>query len=216
MNDRNATDEGDQPDRVGIVLAGGDSSRFGEQDKALATIGETTMLERVVTRISKAVDEVVVSCHDGQVGAFERALADGPSPAYVTDPEPGQGPLVGLRAALGQVDAPYAAVVACDMPAVDPTFLAYLFDVGADCDGAIPRLRDDHLQPMQAVYRSDGLLDACEQRLDAGDQRLLSAVDSLDIHVVDPTAVAAVTDWRSLTNINTQRDLASLARRLDG
>ncbi len=73
------------PDRVlGVVLAGGQSSRFGS-DKALAEIGGATLLDRAVAALAPQCAKVVVA---GRAGG----LAD--------RPRTGLGPLGGLCAAL--------------------------------------------------------------------------------------------------------------------
>lgn len=63
-------------DRAGVVLAGGFSTQFGDRDKALATADGDPMLARVVDRLNRIVDEVVVSCRRAQREEFERASAD--------------------------------------------------------------------------------------------------------------------------------------------
>lgn len=77
------------PQRIlGVVLAGGRSSRFGS-DKALAEIGGRTLLDRALTTLARQCDAVVVAGRDDVPGT---ALAD--------RPRAGMGPLGGLCAAL--------------------------------------------------------------------------------------------------------------------
>lgn len=76
---------------LGAVLAGGQSSRFGS-DKALARIGDETLLERVRAALARQSDAVCVvgRCHDGLT---------------IPDwPRPGMGPLGGLAGALRYAD----------------------------------------------------------------------------------------------------------------
>jgi len=222
-------------DCTGVMLAGGHSQRFGDADKALARIDGEPMLARVVDRVGAFAPAVVVSCREDQRARFAEVL--GPDVRYVTDPSPDGGPLVGLHAALGDVSTAYVAVVACDMPAVDPDFLSVLFDYasgregargddaggngdgqdgaggsGDGPDGAVPRLREGYRQPTQAVYRTDALGRACADQLAAGSHSLREALDRLELRVLDPETVAEHTTWRSLTNVNTREDLASFRR----
>lgn len=69
---------------LGAVLAGGQSSRFGS-DKALARLGDATLLDRAVAFLAGQCDKVIV------VGA-PHGIADWP--------EAGLGPLGGVAAAL--------------------------------------------------------------------------------------------------------------------
>ena len=197
------------PDRAGIVLAGGYSRRFGEREKALASIDGEPMLGRVLERLDGVVDSLFVSCRAAQKPGFERVLRSR-SPGFVADPVPGEGPLFGLHAALREVDAAYVAVVACDMPAVDPDFVAHLFERAAGLDGAVPRLRDGTPQPAQAVYRTEAMREAASRELEAGGRSLRGAVDCLDVLELPPSEVERQTRWCSLANVNTETELAAL------
>lgn len=74
--------------RLGAVLAGGRSSRFGS-DKALATIGDETLIEQAVRYLSSCCDHVVVIGRE-----------NAPAPTLPDWPRPGAGPLGGIAAAL--------------------------------------------------------------------------------------------------------------------
>jgi molybdopterin-guanine dinucleotide biosynthesis protein A len=73
---------------LGVVLAGGQSSRFGS-DKALAELGGRSLILQAVETLSGWCDHVVI------VGR-----AEGPAPCLPDWPRPGMGPLAGLAAAL--------------------------------------------------------------------------------------------------------------------
>ncbi len=197
-------------ERSGIVLAGGSSERFGDADKALAAVEGEPMLAHVVAALDEVTDEVVVSCREAQRAGFADALADY-SVRFAVDPEPGLGPVAGLGTALDAVSAPLAAVVACDMPAVDPTFLRYLFDRIGGNEAAVPAMPDENLQPVQAVYRTAATREAAAASLAAGETRLTDVLDRLQAAVVPPAEVQQVTRWRSLTDVNTREDLERLA-----
>lgn len=201
-------DSDPEPLRAAVVLAGGHSRRFGSADKALAAIDGEPMLVRVVSRVSTIVDQVVLSCRQSQRETFEALLADaGLEITVVTDPEPDGGPLLGLCEAISHVKAPYIAVVACDMPGVDPDFLAELFAVAAGRDGAIPLDANGTPQPTQAVYRTAAVRENCSAQLAAGNRGLRELLESLQVRTLPPEAVEATTDWRSFTNVNTPAEL---------
>lgn len=140
--------------RAGLVLAGGRSRRFGQNDKALATLDGDPLLGRVVDRVSTVVDEVVVSCRPAQVDPFTDVLSSTAADGVVEDRIADGGPLAGLEAGLDSVSEPYTAVVACDMPLVEPAVLADLFERAVDADAAVPKHANGQLQPVQAVYRT--------------------------------------------------------------
>lgn len=199
--------------RTGVVLAGGYSTRFGETDKALAEIDGTPMIARVVDRLSAVVDSLVVSCRDDQQAGFDRAIAalDLDIPVrFALDPEPDRGPLAGIAQSFEGVDTAYAAVVACDMPFVDPSFVAFLFDQAAGHDAAVPELKDGHRQPLQAVYHVDRTSTVAEQRLAADSRSLQRTLAELDTVVVDPETVSDHTVWRSLRDLNSRAEFDRL------
>jgi molybdopterin-guanine dinucleotide biosynthesis protein A len=95
---------------LGIVLAGGRSSRFGA-DKALAQLGGHSMLSHIVACAAPQVDELLVSRN-------ERAGVDADC-ILLRDQYPGEGPLAGLLAALAYADThrfSHVASFPCDTP----------------------------------------------------------------------------------------------------
>lgn len=166
--------------RTGVVLAGGYSTRFGERDKALAPVDGDPMLVRVVRRLAAVTDTVFVNCRQDQHAAFERTLADADLSAtteFALDEVPDRGPLAGLETALERVDADLTAVVACDMPWVDPTLLDLLFERVDGHDAAVPEQPDGQLQPVQAVYRTEPMRAAVTDCLGADKHSLHAALD---------------------------------------
>src|SRR5680860_597151 len=80
---------------VGVVLAGGQSSRMGGGDKCLQPLGGTPMLAHVVARLGPQVSRMVISAN-GDLSRF--ATLDLP---VVADSVAGyQGPLAGIEAGL--------------------------------------------------------------------------------------------------------------------
>jgi molybdopterin-guanine dinucleotide biosynthesis protein A len=199
-------------DRTAVVLAGGYSTRFGDTDKALAEIDDRPMLAHVVARLGRVVDSVVVSCRDDQRAAFGAGLdgIDDVPIRLVTDPEPDGGPLVGIANAFEAVDSPSAAVVACDMPFVDPAFVEFLFSQAAGHDAVVPELDDGHRQPTQAVYRVDRTVAVADERLAAGNRSLRGLLDTLETVVIPAETVLDHTDRQSLTDINTRERFESV------
>jgi len=98
---------------------------------------------------------MLVNCRRDQLQDFQRALASTePNVEFACDPEPDSGPAAGLRTALDAVTTPLVAVVACDMPFVDATFLDWLFEEMNGADGAVPYV-DGAPQPTHAVFATE-------------------------------------------------------------
>ncbi|KPN32051.1 molybdopterin-guanine dinucleotide biosynthesis protein MobA [Halolamina pelagica] len=213
-----------------VIVAGGRSTRFGDDDKAVAPLAGTPMIRRVADRLEPVVDELVVNCREDQRDAIESSLEGYPLPtAFALDPEVDQGPMAGIRNGCRAASGEYAAVVACDMPFVDPDAIDYLFDrasgdvappAGADdegsppFDGAVPRLGDGWYQTTQAVYRPDAMAAACDAALERGDRKILAPLEHLSYAVVSEAELAAVTDLETFENLNTQEEFEAAAARL--
>jgi molybdopterin-guanine dinucleotide biosynthesis protein A len=209
----------DRQPRAGVVLAGGYATRFGDRDKAVADLAGVPMVRRTVDHVARPTDAVVVNCRREQVPALRDSLAGRDDVVLAPDPTPDRGPLAGIATGLAALDTEavaYAAVVACDMPLVDPTLLDYLFDRAAGHDAALVRTDDGWFQPTQAVYRVEAIRAACADALDGSDPRILTVLDDLDAAVIDETEVESVASMRSLTDVNTVADLETAAELLAG
>ena len=103
---------------LGVVLAGGQSARFGS-DKALAELAGHTLLSHAVDLLSGWCEHVVVAGRE-----------TAPAPTLPDWPQAGMGPLGGIAAALHlAADQGYAAVLsigvdAPDLPDALPALLA--------------------------------------------------------------------------------------------
>lgn len=200
----------------GVILAGGRSTRFGTDDKAVAALGGTPMIRRVADRVASVVDELVLNCRPDQTDAIRDAMDGYPLPvAYAEDEVPDRGPVAGIRNGLAAADGRYAFVVACDMPFVDPDLATYLFDRATSHDGAVPRRESGWYEPTQAVYHVDAMLAACESALEAGDPRILDPLEELDYVVVEESEFSAITSTETFENLNTRAEFEAARDRVE-
>ena len=195
------------PETAGVVLAGGYSTRYGERDKALVPVDGTPMVRRGVDRLGSVVDGVVVNCRQDQREGFADALAGRDVPvAFALDPVEDAGPLAGLGTALSAVDAPVTVVVACDMPSVDPGFLAAMIERLDGYDAVVPA-PDGYRQPTQSVLRTEAARAAVDAALAAGESSLRAAFDRLDALELDDATLSELGAAESLLDVNRPEDL---------
>lgn len=197
-------------DLAGVVLAGGESSRFDGGDKALATLGGRPLLAHAVDAVGAATREppVVVVRNYDDAGAYRDVL---PSVATVVrDDGRFEGPLAGLFGGLDAVEAGWAVAVGCDMPLVSPGVVAWLADQRAPgVDAVALRPRDGVRESLHALYRVDAAL-AVRERLPptAGPQALLDEVTVMDVRPSD--APPSVDVGASLADVDTIAELRDL------
>ncbi len=208
--------EADRDERTGLIVAGGHSTRFGEADKAVADLAGTPMIRRVVDRLEPVVDAFVVNCREEQVPAIREALAGGPDASFAVDPIPDRGPMAGIMTGLRATETAYAAVVACDMPFVDPDLVDHLFERAAGREGAVPQLEDQWFQTTQAVYRAAPMAAACERAIERDERRIVEPLFELDYVVVGEDEVREHAALETFENVNTREEFAAAEARLEG
>ena len=190
---------------VGVVLAGGRSSRMGAAKAAVAWEG-TTLLLRAIDALAPALGRIVVVLAPGQ-----RALVLSRDVTLVEDDHPGRGPLEGMLAglrALGPGDGP-AFVCAVDMPFVGAAFArAVLAALPPGADAAVPRL-DGRAHPLAAAYRP-AVTDRVAALLDAGERRVGALLEGITVAWLDARALPG--GGLSLRNVNTPADVAAAAQ----
>ena len=161
----------------GIVLAGGRSTRMG-QDKASLPFGDETMLGRLI-RIAGSVaeDVLVVARPDQSVPAGVRV---------VFDPVADLGPLAGIAAGLSASASELNIIVACDMPLVRPEVLRRLVERRGDADICLAVV-DGRASPLCAVYRTT-VASAAQTLLASGERRVMALLDRVQTKRVDAAA----------------------------
>ena len=98
---------------IGVVLAGGRSTRLGQDKVRLRLPGDgRDMLARTADLLAACTDGVVISCRAPDAGEETLAL---PGIRSIPDAESGLGPLGGVWSALRELRQPIL-VLSCDLP----------------------------------------------------------------------------------------------------
>jgi molybdopterin-guanine dinucleotide biosynthesis protein A len=204
MSDDRPTAEG----VTGVVLAGGASTRFGDEEKALATLDGETLLARVAGTLRAATgrDPVVAVRTDAQAERY-RAVLDGAT--LVRDAPDTEGPLAGVVGALSAVETPRLFVCGCDMPLLSARAVTWLASRHEGADALAPAHDDGTAEPMHALYRRVAVQRVYDSLPQAGG--VWTLLDALDAETV-PVAAAPerVRLAQSTTNVNTREALAAL------
>lgn len=185
---------------TGVVLAGGRSTRMG-QDKAALLLGGEPLVRRAVRRLQRALAEVIVA------GPAElSALVQGVR--IIEDTQLGQGPLAGVGSALRAVSTPWVFVVACDMPFVAPDLVRAMVDLALappEVDAIVLRTARGTEQ-LHALYGMS-CLPALEAQLAAGDRAVHHLLDKIRVREMPWTDAARYDpDGLSAFNANTPEE----------
>jgi molybdopterin-guanine dinucleotide biosynthesis protein A len=143
------------------VLAGGSSRRMG-RDKATLRIGGVELARGVIQAAGRVAAPVVVVAPRGHPAV---ALAARAGAGWV--PDPGEGPLPAVAAALAAIEAPYLLVLAADHPELRAELLDLLVAERSTGEAVACR-RGPRLEPLVVVYERRAALAAAEALLDGG------------------------------------------------
>lgn len=192
-------------DVLGVIIAGGASSRFGSP-KALARVGGDRVVDRVARALREALghDELVAIVNDA---GLARAIGLPQRP----DVRAGFGAVGGLHSALCHArDTGRAGVLAaaCDMPFLSVELLRAILGLRTRHDAVLPESDGPRgVEPLCAWY-GVRCIAAVEDALDGGDARMIGFHADLDVQRLGLERVRSFGDpARLFMNLNTPTDL---------
>lgn len=195
----------------GYVLAGGGSTRFG-QDKALVEIAGAPMLLRMRSLLSPIAEDVQV------IAAPQKYAALGVT--GIPDRWEGEGPLAGIITALLTTKetggADWNLIVGCDMPFLTREWLSYLAERALASGAEIVAPKSPQgLEPLCACWRTSAA-PKLQRALESGTRKITQAMRQLQLEIVDES------DWkrfdsagRLFWNMNTAADYDEAKRILE-
>lgn len=220
---RSMTDKRDAGDTVGVVLAGGDSTRFGgsNDNKAIATLNGDTFIERIaVTVDTLSQNPPTVAVRNGeQRDEIDRFLNR--RVRYVYDEPSFSGPVGGLFAAAEKADARWLFVCACDMPLISREAVSWLFGKLRESnenslpDALVVLDEEGKPEPLHSIYRREALLELKETSANGGQnlENLRGLIEPLpEVDTVEVTKSPDNIDLKdSIYNVNTVEDLQKIS-----
>ena len=160
-----------------LVLAGGESTRFGGVDKAMLVLEGVTLLDRVLTATGDAMSTVVV----GPVRTTCRPVT------WTVEDPPSGGPVAGIAAGLAHGTAPVVVLLSCDLPWLTKPDVAELVESLGEYDGYGLRDTERREQWLAAAYRRSALAGAIEQVGDPRDKSVRRTLAGLDLAWSEPS-----------------------------
>ncbi|MFL6337131.1 MAG: molybdenum cofactor guanylyltransferase [Pyrinomonadaceae bacterium] len=190
----------------GFILAGGLSSRMGE-DKSRLRLGGRSFVELAAGALASVSRRVSV------VGSRPGVESHGLS--VVRDIHEGLGALGGLHAALAACETPWAAVISCDLPFVSAELFERLASLrGVGVEAVAPIQKDGRPQPLCALYAAERCHEAAGRLIRAGELRPRALLQLVRTRWVQFAELADL-DGSQLffNNVNTPDDYEDAKRR---
>jgi molybdopterin-guanine dinucleotide biosynthesis protein A len=186
---------------TGIILAGGKSTRMGE-DKAFIEVGEVPLFERAYRVLREIFSEIIIVANDAR--PFENYEA-----RLQKDIISDKGALGGLYTGLFHSQSHHAFCAACDMPLLNPRLIKYMAEERDEYDVIVPRTRDG-LHPLHAIY-SKRCLNPMRQLLNRDDLRIVNFFPQVTVRYIEEMEIRELDPhMRSLISVNTEEEMEAV------
>ena len=195
-------------DYTTIVLAGGESKRFGAEKPFIDLCG-SPMIHWVLRGI-ESPERIVVGNSENREQMEELC----PDDKVVVDIRSGLGPIGGMYTGLKYASFPTSLVVPCDTPFISKELMLSLLRSLEGHQAIVPRWPNGYIESLHVALKTDATLQAVKGAIDSGKLSVQSAFDRLsDVEFV---SMESLRKWDpellSFFNLNTQEDLKRAKR----
>lgn len=188
-----------------VILAGGKSSRMGE-DKALLKYEGKFFVEKIAEELYFFEEKIVARGKNPELEDFVKKDFW----KVIPDEYENHGPLGGLHAALKKCDSDALFVVTCDMPLISRKLIkkiCYIFEQEDKNDASVVVTSDGKIHPLCGIYRKE-LYTHMENNLLQSNNRMMSILKDRNINYIELNDQ----DSKYLKNINTRLEYENLIR----
>ena len=190
-----------------IVLAGGFSSRFG-QDKGVLKLAHKPLIKHVVDAVSPIVNEIiVVTSSQERITQYAKVMTA--DVQFVIDMYESNSPLIGALTGFRYAHGKYSLLLPFDTPFVSKEVVSLLFELCLNKSAAIPRWPNCQIEPLHAVYQTEPALEAARTAVAEGKLNLRAMIEKLtEVRYVSTLVIQQLDpQLRTFFNINTPADL---------
>jgi molybdopterin-guanine dinucleotide biosynthesis protein A len=188
-------------DVSGLILAGGESSRYGK-NKALVNINGIPLIQRVSRVMQSLFQEVILITNTPDEYSFLKL------PMY-EDLIKGLGPMGGLFTGLTRMANDAGFLVGCDMPFLNRKLIRHIVEIRDDCDVIVPRI-SGMMEPLHALY-SKGCLSAIRKLIDSRKYQIFQFFSEVSVKYVDEGFIRRFDpEIRCFYNINEPQQLNNI------
>ena len=184
---------------TGIILAGGKSSRMG-QDKGLLPYKGMPLILYVINAISPVVNDVLIVTSNKDYEQFGYPL--------IADVYSEKGPLAGIYSGLRSSESELNLVLGCDMPNVTTELLRYLVSQVKDEAVLLPSFKGKTEQ--LAGFYSKKCLPIFKQEIEKDNLKIRDAIALVSHRFVEIDEQLAFYKPELFNNLNSPEDLKSI------
>ena len=183
---------------TGIILAGGKNKRIG-QNKSFLKVGNRTIIERVVSTLSKIFNEIII-------------ISNTPEPyrsfglKIYSDMIPGKNSLGGIYTGLSVSSSQHNFFVACDMPFLNENLIKYMAESINDSDIVIPKTKKGY-EPLHAIY-SKSCIPFIKKQIDQNQLKIIDFFPYVTVKKIETGEIDICgPEHTAFLNLNTEQDL---------
>ena len=194
-------------DRSAIVLAGGFSSRFG-QDKGVLELADKPLIKHIIDAVSPVVNEtIIVTNSQERITKYAKVMVA--DVQFVVDVCESRSPLIGALTGFGSAHGKYSLLLPFDTPFVSREVVSLLFELCRNKAAVIPRWPNGYIEPLHAVYQTKLALEAAKSAVAEGKLNVRAMIKKLrGVRYVSTLVIQQLDpDLHTFLNINTPADL---------
>lgn len=187
---------------IGVILAGGKSTRMG-RDKGLLLWKGRTLIESIQTELESACREVLL------ISDYPEHKSLGIS--VYEDVVKGKGPAGGILTALEKSNSDYCLIVACDMPFLNRNLFEFLINnIDKEYDVITP-VFNDVLQPLCSIY-SKSCSKVIKDFINQEQLAMIEIIKSFNVKYLSIGKELGFFSQNLFSNINTAVDYDNLVK----
>ncbi|MBI4811512.1 MAG: molybdenum cofactor guanylyltransferase [Ignavibacteriales bacterium] len=187
-------------DITGVILAGGRSSRMG-QDKALLMYKDKPFIQHITETLKQVFEKVIIISDDTEAYKFLNI------PIY-EDIYKNCGPLSGIHSTFINSTTENIFITSCDVPFINSVAVQYILDHHSQGDATVFSI-DQHIQPLFGVYNRSCFM-KLENHLEQKQYSVLQFFNNIPTNVIQLKSSLAIDFSENLKNVNTPEDYRRL------
>jgi len=179
-----------------VILAGGQASRMGGNDKGLIKLNGKPLIDHVIERLNPQTSNISINANRNQekYAKFGHVFSD----QFNGYP----GPLGGIHSGLVNAKTEWVGFVPCDSPLISHDLIARMCNAVTESSDIIVAHDGEHAQPVFTMYHQR-VLPRLSDFLQRGDRKIILLYNECDTQYVDFSDSA-----ECFLNLNTPDELA--------